>query len=110
MKCKLCRKEFPDDNRRAFHAHCVRMHPKEYKGKTIEEMTDDHVPPRAHDVRDRSGRHPKKKDPSPKQPEGFRLLNRHDEAERIAKDAGYSFVDDDENIYTSEEAEENGWI
>ena len=109
MKCKICRKEFPDTSRRAFHAHCIRMHPEEYKGKTIEEMTDDPVPPRAHEVRDRAGRYPKKKKTTTR-PAGFRLLNPTDEQEAFAIEHGFSYIDDQEECYTSKEAEKNGWV
>ena len=110
MKCRICGKEFPDDTRRPFHAHCMRQHPEEYANKTIEDMTDDPVPPRAHEVRDRSGRKPKKKTEKVYRPAGFRLLNPHKEDEIEAINAGYAYIDNDEGIYTSEEAEGIGWV
>lgn len=110
MKCKLCGKDFPDDTRRPFHAHCIREHPAEYAGKTIEDMTDDPCPPRAHDVRKRDGRKPKKKIMLPKQPPGFRLLRPGDQAEAQALELGYTYIDEAEELYTEREAAENGWI
>lgn len=110
MKCNICGKEFPDNTRRSFHAHCMREHPKEYAGKTIEDMTDDPVPPRAHEVRDKHGRYPKKKKETARiRPAGFRILNLHPD-EVMARRAGFNYIDAEENIYTSQEAEENGWV
>jgi hypothetical protein len=85
------------------------MHPEEYQGKTIEDMTDDPVPPRAHDVRDYSGRTPKKKKVI-KRPSGFRFLDNSIAEEAYAIDMGYSYIDDQEECYTDKEAELYGWV
>lgn len=119
VKCKLCGKVFPDKDRRAFNAHLVRQHPEEYKGKKMEEMTDDPVPARVHDLREKS--RSKKRTISERKkavraeshisrPEGFRLLNAAVEEEAYAISKGFRYIDDTEECYSSQDAEQKGWV
>lgn len=119
MKCKICGKEFSDVNRRAFNAHCVREHRREYFGKTLEEMSDDPIPARAHDLREAAKkkkkpttkkRIPIRKTVKPARPAGFRLLCEGNDDEAYAIEQGYTYIDKAQDCYTSEEAEKLGWV
>lgn len=119
MKCKLCGKVFSDKDRRAFNAHLVRQHSEEYKGKKMEEMTDDPVPERVHDLREKS-RSKKRTTKAKKKtirektaisrPEGFRLLNVAVEEEAYAISKGFRYIDETDECYSSDEAEQKGWV
>lgn len=119
MKCKVCGKDLGNISRRAFNIHCVREHRHEYFGKTLEEMTEDPIPVRVHDLRDAARAKKKKqskrkapiiKKAKPARPAGFRLLSETDEDEAYAIEQGFAYIDRTQEVYTSEEAEEKGWV
>jgi hypothetical protein len=94
MKCPICGKDFPK-GKRAVNAHMLKDHKKEYaeKGYSLA----------AFGVKDEP---PKKLDP----PEGFRVLDLDDKYEKMAYEAGYRYIDDQENVYDRAEAKRNRWI
>lgn len=101
MICNICGKEL--DTRRRMHGHMMHAHYKEYKeaGFDMDNLTTG-APLRAH-VAQSFKLYPR--------PEGFRRLRSYTSiAEARAIEAGYTFCDDEENLYTEEEARGRGWI
>lgn len=103
MKCKLCGAE--KETRRQMHGHLIRCHYDDYKrGDFLLDRFVDNAVPLARKYR-------KTEDIKRKErPKGFRLLRRSSEAEAAAIEAGFEFIDDDENIYTENEARIEQWI
>lgn len=92
-KCPLCDKEY--DNGRQLHAHMLKMHQAEYKkaGNRVANMV----------VSDDDAKHKELR------PIGFRPLNKGKELELMAYNQGYRYICDDD-VFTSAECREKGWI
>lgn len=105
MLCKLCGCE--KSSRRAMNMHLLRQHPDDYKRADfiLERLVTDPVPKikePSYKVKEAKKKYPR--------PAGFRLLNEADHEEAAAIKAGFSFIDDEENIYTEEEARVEEWV
>lgn len=93
ITCNICGREFK--NKRAAHAHLLTVHGDEYRRAGMQQ--DEFVTS--------SGDQETKKD----RPDGFRHLNPKNAAERRALEF-YDYIDNEENLYTTEEAKEKRWI
>ena len=103
MKCKLCGAE--KETRRQMHGHLMRCHYEDYaRGDFLLDRFVDKAVPLAREYRKNEDikRH--------ERPAGFRFLCRSDETEALAIDRGFDFIDDDQNIYTEQEARAEKWI
>ena len=93
FRCRFCGREYKD--RRSIHGHLMTSHREAYyqngcdDSAMIEEVTE-LVPG--------------------ERPVGFRLLNRKNADENFAYAEGYRFIDAEENVYTTDDAKEMGWI
>lgn len=96
MKCAICGRELK--NRRAAHGHMMTGHNEEYRKSNF--TLDLFIEPEYGEEKKKAG----------KRPEGFRHLNKSDATERRALAAGFDFIDSDGNLYSGEEAAEEGWI
>ena len=90
IKCNLCGKI--KNTKREMHGHLIRVHEEEYRkcNLKMEYLTEYII------------------DPESGKPSGLRFLNLSDREEKAMYDEGYSFIDDDDMCYTSEEAK--GWL
>lgn len=101
IKCKICGSEC--ETRRQMHGHMMRNHYDQYKaaGFDMDDLTEG-APLRAH-VAQALKDYPR--------PAGFRrLLSYKTISEARAIEAGYAFVDGEENLYTEAEARAKNWI
>lgn len=101
IKCKLCGQE--GETRRQMHGHMMRVHYADYKdhGFDMDDLTEG-APLRAH-VAQALRDYPR--------PSGFRrLLSYKSVPEARAVEAGFAFVDGDDNLYTEAEARVKNWI
>ena len=93
--CPLCTKEY--ETGRQLHGHLMRSHQEEYRAVDFK-LTDlkqaNHKPGKV----------------TSKKPKGFRLLNITDQDENFAYKEGYRYIDADDEVYTNDEAKEEGWI
>ena len=101
MKCRICGAE--KATRRSMHGHCMTCHYEDYKRLDfmLERIAED-VPPLVKDVKKEIKKLPR--------PDGFRLLRRSNEEEAVAIDQGFDFIDNENYVYTAQEARAEGWI
>jgi hypothetical protein len=99
--CNICKKEY--ETARQFHGHLLKTHFDDYKksGNFDKQFYESEEVKMAEK---------KKKDLPPDVPEGFRLLKKTDPDEKAAFEAGYRYIDAEENVYKHFEAKEEGWI
>lgn len=93
-KCKLCGKE--KHSKREMHGHFMYAHRSTYAEhdyKMVDLIEEDSYA-----------------EPPKEKPLGFRYLSKADDLESMAIGQGYLFIDEDQNIYTEEEAKAKGWI
>lgn len=85
IKCLICGKEFAEP--RQMHGHLIRSHAEEYErsGYDMEQLTEGY-----------------KRKPARFQAR-IRFLDLSNEIERKAYEAGYRYIDNDENLYKPEE-------
>ncbi len=102
LTCKLCGKELK--NKRAVHAHLMTVHAEQYRAAG---MKQDKFLAGSSDT---SGTDPRQEAKEKKsRPDGFRHLNAKNQAERAALEF-YDYIDAEENLYTTEEAKQKGYI
>lgn len=101
IHCNLCGAEY--ETRRKMHGHLMHSHYETYKEAAFDmDLLTSGAPLRAH-VAAALKDYPR--------PEGFRRLRSYTSvAEAQAIEAGYMFIDQDENIYTEAEARAKSWI
>lgn len=101
IKCTICGSEY--ETRRQMHGHMMRNHYDQYKEKGFDmDLLTEGAPLRAH-VAQAIKDYPR--------PAGFRRLRSYASvAEARAVEAGYYFIDDNDNLYSEAEARAKSWI
>lgn len=94
--CPICGKENKDG--RQLHGHLMRSHQEEYRAADFDKS------------KLKPGKNQKEKPEEKKRPAGFRLLKLSDPDENAAYQAGYAYIDDEDNIYEHDEAKKEGWV
>jgi len=102
MKCRICGCE--KETRRQMHGHLMHTHYNDYKiaDFVLDRLVDGAI------LAERPKKEKEKK--AFLRPNGFRLLRRSNPAEENAINQGYDFIDDEEFLYTEQEARVEGWI
>lgn len=94
--CPICNKEYQDGRR--LHGHLMRTHQEEYRAADFDKS------------KLKPGKKQKDKPAEKKRPAGFRLLRLSDPDENEAYQAGYAYIDDEDNVYEHDEAKGEGWV
>lgn len=94
MICPICGKSY--ETGRQLHGHLMRSHETEYKeaGYNKENLKPGSGGSKRNNTK----------------PAGFRMLKMADPEEAQAYKAGYRFIDNEELVYSYEEAKGEGWI